>query len=485
MILHPHSVFMKTRVIRYFAPIGISILSIAAFFRKSMQPVVYHRYSYGYCVFLGVLIVMTALLWAIFMHPERYRRLRIRASKIPVGRLLLISGNFLLFFGLFWQETYDALLLLGLNKTLIGILAVSGTVMFLSLLSAKEWRSMLTNYALLSGSCVCIFCMFEIGARILSARHVSLFEAAAPGNLPSQGEVVPLGRMIRFHPNPRIIYELMPNLSVIFQNQPVTINADGFRGERVPADKSPDAIRIIGIGDSVMFGWGVKDHETYLSVLGERLRKARTDRTWEIVNMAVPGYNTVMEVETLQEKGEHYAPDIVVIEYVGNDLERPNFIYQADHPFRVDKSFFKQYLSRATRTGRQPEELISAPFNPENSQFLSDPANVPAQYREMVGFDAYRKAIRHLQTLSETHGFDVIAFSWNFPENMRTVCVESNFTVIDVLPQWNAFASAQMFPDAMAAWRLNAQDPHPSILGHQVIADTLAQAILHNRRVSE
>ena len=101
----------------------------------------------------------------------------------------------------------------------------------------------------------------------------------------------------------------MPNLSVVIpykllkKNTPVTTNPDGFRGKSIPLHKSSQSIRIVGIGDSCMFGWGVKDEEVYLSILSEPPNSNHPEYSWEIINMAVIGYNTVMEVETLKEKG--------------------------------------------------------------------------------------------------------------------------------------------------------------------------------------
>lgn len=67
---------------------------------------------------------------------------------------------------------------------------------------------------------------------------------------------VTLRQMIRHSNNPRIIYELIPNISVLFMNKPVTINSHGFRGSQYNAVKGDKIIRIVGLGDSLMFGWG-------------------------------------------------------------------------------------------------------------------------------------------------------------------------------------------------------------------------------------
>src|SRR5262249_1399115 len=127
-------------------------------------------------------------------------------------------------------------------------------------------------------------------------------------------ENVTLRQMIRHSNNPRIIYELIPDLSVQFMNKQVTTNSQGFRGSEHNISKGNQIIRIIGLGDSSMFGWGVTDEECFLFILQKYLNQSRSfNIEWEIINTAVPGYNAVMEVETLKEKGLHYKPDIVIV----------------------------------------------------------------------------------------------------------------------------------------------------------------------------
>ena len=132
---------------------------------------------------------------------------------------------------------------------------------------------------LLISSLIFILLLSEIGFRIVAYQEDlnTLDNIDVKANIPQAGEIVTLGRMIRLSKNPRIIYELIPNLSVIIHYKrlkkyvSVTINSDGFRGKAIPINKSPRSIRIVGIGDSMMFGWGVNDEEVYLSILSDLL----------------------------------------------------------------------------------------------------------------------------------------------------------------------------------------------------------------------
>ena len=222
----------------------------------------------------------------------------------------------------------------------------------------KTLTKQAANYILLISSIIIILLLSEVGFRVVAYRKDSntLENIEATSNKPRAGEKVTLGHIIRLSKNPRIIYELIPNLSVIFnytslkKTLPITTNSDGFRGKAVLINNDPQSRRIVGIGDSLMFGWGVRDEETYLSILSELLNSNFPEASWEIINMAVPGYNTVMEVETLKEKGLQYKPDIVIIHYFWNDFSLPNFIREQEDYFALNQSFMIKYFRQSLKT---------------------------------------------------------------------------------------------------------------------------------------
>jgi hypothetical protein len=67
-----------------------------------------------------------------------------------------------------------------------------------------------------------------------------------------------------------------------------TILPDGTR--RVPDTDMSAPRRLVILGDSVAFGWGVSDTETWVNLL------ARDLPGWHVVNTALPGYN-IAEIE--------------------------------------------------------------------------------------------------------------------------------------------------------------------------------------------
>ena len=72
-------------------------------------------------------------------------------------------------------------------------------------------------------------------------------------------------------------YELIPNLDTHHIGHThefdykITTNSLGLRGEEVETVKPEDSYRVLMLGDSMTFGWGVENEETFSSVLEQRL----------------------------------------------------------------------------------------------------------------------------------------------------------------------------------------------------------------------
>ena len=101
----------------------------------------------------------------------------------------------------------------------------------------------------------------------------------------------------------------------------VKTNSQGFRddGEH-PWTKPPGVIRILGLGDSFTFGWGVALEESFLKKL-EGTLEIRTGMNIETINAGTPGWNLDNYYVYYKEIGVRYAPDFIVLSYYLNDLK--------------------------------------------------------------------------------------------------------------------------------------------------------------------
>ncbi|MGE3342208.1 MAG: SGNH/GDSL hydrolase family protein [Vicinamibacterales bacterium] len=106
-----------------------------------------------------------------------------------------------------------------------------------------------------------------------------------------------------------------------FAGVPVKINNLGFRDTRDYAlAKSPGTVRVLVLGDSVTFGHGATFETTYPYQLELRLKQWRPDVNWQVWNLGVPGYSTADELAYLNEVGDRFNPDLVIVGFYPNDI---------------------------------------------------------------------------------------------------------------------------------------------------------------------
>jgi lysophospholipase L1-like esterase len=317
-----------------------------------------------------------------------------------------------------------------------------------------------------------------------------------PGVAPPATDNAQLCHLIRLSSNPRIIYELKPNLSLQFRDALVNTNSMGFRSREVDDSGQGDSFRIVGIGDSSMFGYGVADHEPHLAVLERLLQERYPDLTIEVINTAVPGYNTVMEVETIKQKGLQLQPDLVIIEYVGNDLSLPTFVRKKREVLSLTESFFWSFvrhrlvlLEEKPQGARQRLESAGAvriPMeDPESYGHAIDPELVPAEYRDMVGWAAYTSAMEELRDLSRSHGFQVMTLTLlPYGEERKQKALEISrqlgFHALDLGPRYREHLQREgrEYRFRGSTLSVSKSDGHPSPLAHSMAAETVMEYLI-------
>jgi lysophospholipase L1-like esterase len=100
----------------------------------------------------------------------------------------------------------------------------------------------------------------------------------------------------------------------------VRINERGLRGPRVAERRAPGSRRLLFLGDSVTFGFGIAEVERVYPALVGRFLEESLGAPVEVVNAGVGGYSPWQELAFLQREGLAYAPDLVVIGFVLNDV---------------------------------------------------------------------------------------------------------------------------------------------------------------------
>lgn len=113
-------------------------------------------------------------------------------------------------------------------------------------------------------------------------------------------------------PDPEVFWSPIPNWRGEFLGRPVTINALGLRGAEVRRPKPPGLRRLVCLGDSITFGFGVGDEETYPYHLG-------VDLGVDVVNAGVTGFTSHQVLGFVRRLLPVLDPDVVTICIGWND----------------------------------------------------------------------------------------------------------------------------------------------------------------------
>lgn len=98
----------------------------------------------------------------------------------------------------------------------------------------------------------------------------------------------------------------------------VYINSIGIRDREMPRERG-DAFRILAIGDSYTYGWGVDVENTWMRILETQLRE--TGQNVEILNLGKPGAGPPFYSELAEKAIPMLRPDLVLICMLqGNDI---------------------------------------------------------------------------------------------------------------------------------------------------------------------
>ena len=122
-------------------------------------------------------------------------------------------------------------------------------------------------------------------------------------------------------------------------SKPLTINSLGHRDpDEYDKAPPPDTTRILFLGDSFCWGFGVGDNEVVTEVLEDSLRAS--GYRCEVLNSGVVGWSTDQEYLYLLHCGAELSPDIVILVfYLNNDVFH-NAVSQHGDPMFAQKPLF-------------------------------------------------------------------------------------------------------------------------------------------------
>ena len=124
----------------------------------------------------------------------------------------------------------------------------------------------------------------------------------------------------------KLIYKLAPNKNVRFKYYGydflITTNSYGLRCGEINLLKQKNEFRIICLGDSGTFGWGVNFEDTWVRKLEQRLNKETPQEYFSVINFGVPGYTSFQGLNILKDRIFAFNPNLIIVSFGRNDAER-------------------------------------------------------------------------------------------------------------------------------------------------------------------
>jgi hypothetical protein len=257
-------------------------------------------------------------------------------------------------------------------------------------------------------------------------------------------------------------------------------NAQGYRDLERTVAKPPGVQRVLSLGDSFAWGASVEFDDAYPQRLERGLNRRRAG-TWQVVNLALPGMNSVDHAAQLDPEGMAYGPDVVLLGFVLNDSE--------------------DQAAAETRRAADWEETPGGPpagpldrsalFRVVHSRLWATAENRRriSGYKSMYaddapGWIAARQALKTMGALCRTRGVPLVVAvfplfgnpldrGYPFPEIHRKVgeaVAEAGGKVIDLLPAYRGLR-----------WELlvvnGAADEHPNEIAHRIAAGVILRAL--------
>lgn len=261
----------------------------------------------------------------------------------------------------------------------------------------------------------------------------------------------------------------------------VRTNSLGLRGPEV-GTREPGEQRILTVGDSTTFGFGVKESRIYSEVAADELEEAWSVPV-RVVHGAIPGYDSAQAVRILRRVGPRVAPDWVVVACLWSDLYAVGGVYRAQEAYdevargvlhrtatwRVLVRWLTPWLrSRRVRWITSRAEVGGLPDGPparvDLEQFSSNLATLAYEARELGARPAF-VVLAAPMDFDEAPVPEPVAL---YREAIRQVAGRFDAPVVDAPPLFRAACSLDCFLDHV----------HPDPKGHALLGEALAGAIL-------
>ncbi len=181
-----------------------------------------------------------------------------------------------------------------------------------------------------------------------------------------------------YRPDPEFGQLPRPNVAGVHPgfDAPFTTNSRGLRGRREFVVPKPAGVtRVVVLGDSFAWGYGVADDEIFTAELQRRFPRT------EVVNLGVISFDLRGDLAYFEREGTRYEPDVVLVALCQNDIRDHS---ASPAPRAVDIGHPSSAVT-APKSGpkEEPRPGVVARFRPVK-QFLNDHSDLFALTAQAV-----------------------------------------------------------------------------------------------------
>ena len=325
------------------------------------------------------------------------------------------------------------------------------------------WKNLLLNLAFSAFVFFLCIAVFEIVLRLNHYGNLEIYEA-----------------------DPQLYWKLKPNQDCFtkIDHKPVHINSHGTRGADFAAEKPAGTLRILSLGDSRTFGWGLTEAETYSGRLQQLLQKKfGSSKKIEVINAGVNAWSYPQMFVYFRDYGLAFKPDVVVLAEANlwtefSEKNSPEFVRQFMLRVRL-----KNLLRHFAIYHYVIEVKLKGLYERERTKFIPvDPNQDPLfKAEQQKDPDAlFRSAMENLCRLAQTNGVKpVLLFLPSLTDlnstNVSSVLKEKRLVhgelgapLVDLTPE--------LLPGGKALY-LEADPVHLNPAGNEIIAKKLFETL--------
>lgn len=281
----------------------------------------------------------------------------------------------------------------------------------------------------------------------------------------------------------RLGAELDPAVAQVYRK-----NSMHLRGDE-PPPVQPGEERLVALGDSSIFGFGVSQEEWFLSIAAQKLEASRHKKV-HALNGAIPGHTVDQSRIILEEEGKRLAPTWLIIGNLWSDIYE-----EGKHLQNMEKRPLTetQKLLRRLATYRVMHRLLSPFLASQRVQFIAtrgDIGQLGAHASTRTPLPFYLEQLRTLVRMGKELGARSLILSLPAPMDLDKVPVPETVMEFRAAQRQVAKETGSLFVDGRQYF-LNQKAPvtyfvdqvHPGQEGHALLGEAVAEALLQEKWV--